>query len=79
MTKQKFYAVGALHKSVLARISGEERSIPLSWSAGMIGMMPVFDNRQAAEVEAGDKFEVEEFGETDSCVMINSDVNSKEI
>ena len=61
MIKQKFYVVGALHKSVLARISGKERSIPLSWHPSMTGMMPVFDNREAAEEEAGDKFEVIEF------------------
>ncbi|OHD20578.1 MAG: hypothetical protein A2Y38_03340 [Spirochaetes bacterium GWB1_59_5] len=62
MTEQKFYAVGAMHKSVLATIIGEELSIPLSWREGMVGMMPVFDSREAAEVEAGDEFEVVEFG-----------------
>ena len=75
MTNQKFYAVGALHKSVMATIIGEELSIPLSWRDGMIGMMPVFDSREAAEAEAGEKYGVIEFGAEDSCAQTNSDVN----
>jgi len=62
MTKT-YFAVGALHKSVLATINGEELSIPLSWRDGMVGIMPVFDSREADEVEAGEKYEVIEFGE----------------
>ena len=62
MTKT-YFAVGALHKSVLAKISGEELSIPLSWRDGMLGMMPVFSSLEAAEAEAGGKFEVIECGE----------------
>ena len=75
MIEQKFYAVGALHKSVMATIIGEELSIPLSWRDGMIGMMPVFDSREAAEAEAGEKYGVIEFGAEDSCAQTNSDVN----
>lgn len=62
MNPQKFYAVGALHKSVIATISGQEISVPISWREGMIGFMPVFESKEAAEVEAGAGFVVVEFG-----------------
>ena len=60
MTKT-YFAVSALHKLVLVTTLGVESSVPISWRDGMVGIMPAFDNREAAEAEAGEKYEVIEF------------------
>lgn len=61
MSEQTFFAVGALHRSVVVSLLGMERSVPLVWEEGMVGCLPVFSSREAAEKEAGAKYEVLEF------------------
>lgn len=61
MSEQTFYAVGALHRSIGVSLLGLEQSVPLVWEEGMVGCLPVFSSREAAEKEAGDKYDVLEF------------------
>lgn len=52
------YAVLQLNKEVEVNVMGREVEIPLSYADGMIGAMPVFDTKEAAELFAGDKYEI---------------------
>lgn len=54
------YAVLQLNKQVEVNVYGREIEIPLSYADGMIGAIPVFETREAAEVFAGDKYDVAE-------------------
>ena len=54
------WAVMVLHKSVEVQLPGRVVSVPLTYSDGMIGAIPVFATRQQAEEFAGDAHEVVE-------------------
>jgi len=50
-TELKYLAL-ALHRTIDLSVAGVERRLPLSYAEGMIGAMPVFDTREAAEAFA---------------------------
>lgn len=54
------YVVLQLNKEVGVNVMGREIEVPLSYADGMIGAMPVFDTKGAAEVFAGDKYGISE-------------------
>lgn len=56
----RLFAVMSVNKSVDVQVMGFTRTEPLSFAAGMVGAMPVFDTRESAEAFADGKFQVVE-------------------
>jgi hypothetical protein len=54
------FAVLQLNKEVEVNVMGREVGVPLSYAAGMIGAIPVFDTRENAEEFSGDKYDIAE-------------------
>lgn len=60
------YAVLQLNKQVGVNVYGREIEIPLSYADGMIGAIPAFETREAAEAFAGDKYGIAEIATKES-------------
>jgi hypothetical protein len=60
----KLYVISAVEKKHSVDVFGTTHPLPLTWAEGMIGVIPVFDNKEDAEKYAGDfpiiEFTVEE-------------------
>lgn len=60
--KKEVYIVGALkvNHPIHGSVYGFELNfnLPLTWADGMIGVMPVFEDRESAEKYADDKLEI---------------------
>ena len=54
------YVVLQLDKALEVNVMGREIEVPLSYAEGMVGAMPVFDTKGAAEAFAGDEYEIAE-------------------
>ncbi len=66
MENKTIYVVAALVKTVPIMVQDNagtniQKDLKLDWADGMIGTMPVFDDREAAEKYACDKFEILKF------------------
>lgn len=48
----KLYAVQVLKKEVDVEVLGIKQSLPLSWADGMVGIIPVFDSLENAQIWA---------------------------
>jgi c-di-AMP phosphodiesterase-like protein len=62
MDEKKLYCVGVINKEMNFTIYDKKFSIPLKWSKEMIGAIPVFGNKEAAENFAKDRAELFEIG-----------------
>lgn len=60
------YVVFQLNKELEVLIMGREIPIPLVYAEGMIGAMPVFDSKEAAEQFAGDKYKIAKIAITEA-------------
>ena len=56
--KKKLYYVGAVISSSEVEVGGFKSMLTLSWTNGMIGVIPAFNDEQAAERYAGERFNV---------------------
>ena len=54
------FVVLQLNKEVEVNVMGTVVEVPLSYAEGMIGAIPVFDTREAAELFAGDDYSIAE-------------------
>ena len=55
---KKYYAIGAIERKHSVSFSRGEISIPLIWTDGMVGVLPVFSDKKKAEKYAGKDFNV---------------------
>ena len=53
------YVVMALNSTVEVTAFGRNDKVELSYADGMVGAMPVFNTREAAEAYAGDKYQIQ--------------------
>ncbi len=59
----KFFAVGVIESKHTVELYGFEKKLHLIWADGMVGVIPVFENQDAAKKYADDNqiiFEVVE-------------------
>jgi hypothetical protein len=47
-----------LNEKIEVAVMGSNIELPLSYADGMIGAVPVFDTKKAAEEFAGDKYKI---------------------
>lgn len=57
---KKMYYIGGVEKEHMIGIGGLVSNLKLSWADGMIGILPVFDNKVKAKKYAGKNFPVTE-------------------
>ena len=60
MNRQSAFLVMSLRRAAEAQLPSGIAKMPLKWAYGMIGAMPVFESREAAEEYAQGKFEIVE-------------------
>jgi hypothetical protein len=63
------FIVMAVQRKATIDLHGEATSIDLKFASGMIGVLPVFMSRKAAERFAKKKFTIVEIGERDDAVQ----------
>ncbi len=53
MSKRILFATGVVKRSLEVEVLGMPTLVPLSWSDGMIGAIPVFGTEEEAQAYAG--------------------------
>jgi len=56
--KQKLYVVGGVSKKHDVMQAGTVTELELSWADGMIGVLPVFNDKEKAEKYADNEFTI---------------------
>jgi len=52
------YMVLQLNKEIVVKVMGRDVELPLSYADGMVGAVPVFETKEAAEEFAGDRYKI---------------------
>lgn len=58
MKDKYLYGVLAMNKTITVSIGDYQEKVKMSYADGMIGTMPIFDNKLDAEVYAGNKYSI---------------------
>jgi hypothetical protein len=65
------YVVMALNSTVEITAFGRNEKVELSYADGMVGAMPIFNTREAAEAYAGDEYQIQVITAKEPNVQVN--------